>query len=223
MATRKPNYKRVSIVDVNELLSFAKTEYHELEEQIKEEKRVEDELKVFIKAIEKHSKHKIHYIGHEKRHGKHLIRFLFKKGGFLEVMVEKPLAINAHFLNEEHAEKFAHGLKKALHEVLPENKVKDMVINDVKVEDGFKEDVLTFDKWSTIHKIAIKKTVVVTVFTILFFVIMEIVEMFTTETTKELFNLPSVLVSIVIAVIVAFFFIQIKEKLEDIIDRIFYF
>jgi len=221
MAEKRPNYKRVSIVDVNELLSFAKKEYHELEEQIQEEKRVENELKDFIKAIEKHSKHKIHYIGHEKRHGKHLVRFLFKKGGFLEVMVEKPLAINAHFINEKHAEKFAQGLKKTLHEVLPENKVKDMVINDVKVEDGFKEDMLTFDKWSSLHNIAIKKTVVVTVLTIIVFIIMEVVEMFTTETTQEIFNLPSVLISIIIAVIIAFFFIHIKEKLEDIIDRLF--
>ena len=221
MAGRKSNYKRVSIVDVNELLSFAKKEYHELEEQIKEEKRVENELNDFIKEVEKHSKHKIHYIGHEKRHGKHLIRFLFKKGGFLEVMVEKPLAINAHFIDEKHAEKFANGLKKALHEVLPENKVKDMIINDVKVEDGFKEDMLTFDKWSSLHNIAIKKTVVVTVFTLIFFIIMEIVEMFTTETTQELFDLPSILISITIAVIIAFFFLQIKEKLEDIIDNLF--
>ena len=151
-----------------------------------------------------------------------MIRFLFKKGGFLEVMVEKPLALNAHFIDEKHAEKFANGLKKALYETLPENKVKDIIINDVKVEDGFKDEMLTFDKWTMMHRIAIKKTVVVTVFTILFFIIMELIEMFTTETTQELFDLPNVLISIIIAVIIAFFFIQIKDKLEDIIDKLFY-
>jgi len=223
MAKRRANYKRVSLIDVNELMSFAKREYKELEEQIKEEKRVEEELKEFIKAIEKHTNHKIHYIGHEKRHGKHLIRFLFKKGGFLEVMVEKPLAINAHFLNQAHADKFAKGLKKALHETLPDHKVKDIFIESIKVEDGFKDELLTFDKWSMMHRLAIKKTVVVTVFTVIFFVILEIIEMFTAETTQELFHLKSASISILIAVIIALFFVKIKEKLEDIVDKVFYY
>ncbi len=207
-------YKVVSLLDVNELLPFAKEEVRSLEQDIKEEKRVEKELKEFIGKIEKHSGHKIHYIGHEKRYGKHLVRFLLQKGGFIEVMVEKPLALNAHFIKKESAEKFANGLKKALDEHLPDHPVKQMFIDSIAVEDGFKDDVITVDKWSKIHKLAIHKTLLYTIVVFSIFIIIEIIKEFFLAKTKEVLPFESVIVTLITAVIIVLFYEQIKEKIE---------
>ncbi len=221
MAKKKsnPQYKVVNFVDVNELLSFAKEEYKELEEQIKEEKRVEDELKEFISTIEKHSDHKIHFIGHEKRYGNHLVRFLLKDGGFIEVIAEKPLALNAHFYSKEQADKFAKGLKKALEKHMPNHPVKDMVINNIKVEDGFRDDVLTLNKWSRMHKIAIHKTVVVTIVTIIVFLIIEMLKEILRTGSERFLHFESFIISFAVAAMIAFFFEPIKEKVEHYVEK----
>ena len=98
-----------------------------------------------------------------------------------------------------------------------------MFVESIQVEDGFKDDLLTFDKWSLMHRFAIHKTIMVTVFTILFFITMEVVELLTTETTKEILPFQNFIISIVLAVLIAFFFMRIKEKLEDLIDKLFYY
>ena len=220
MSDHEGKYKTVSMIDVNQLLTFAKKEYEQLEEQIKEEKRVEKELKEFVSIIEKHSGHKIHYIGHEKRFGKHLVRFLLKDGGFVEVMVEKPLVINGHFISKNSAEKFLHGLKKALEKVLPENQVKKIFIDSLKVEDGFKDEVLTLDKWERMHKLVIHKTVVITFVAIIIFIIVEIIVDILTEVTKEFFSVHSAVFSMIVAVFLALFFEPIKEKMDAVVARI---
>ncbi|MBN1502393.1 hypothetical protein JW930_02515 [Candidatus Woesearchaeota archaeon] len=219
MTKKEPSYKVVSLLDVNELLSFAKQEVKGLEDEIKEEQRVEEELKEFIKHIEKHSGHKLNYIGHEKRYGKHLVRFLFQDGGFLEVIVEKPLAMNAHFSDEEQAKKFVSGLKKTLEKTLPDHPVKDMFIDSIHIEDGFKDDVLTVDKWSKIHGITIQKTLVVTVVAVFIFVIIELTKAYFVETARDVLHLESFIISIVTAIIIALFIEPIRNKTEHIVGK----
>jgi hypothetical protein len=191
------HYKIVSLLDVDQLLSFAKNEVQSLDEEIKEEKRVEKELKEFISIVEKNSGHG--FIGHEKRYGKHLIRFLFTTGGFLEVIVDKPLTMNAHFINEKHAEKYAKGLKIALEKVLPNHPVKPIFIESIKIEDGFKDDVISLDRWSKMHKITIHKTLVTTIVIFLIFIIMGITQEYIEHVTSEMFQLRSVAITIAAA------------------------
>jgi len=215
----KKKYSVVNLVDVNELLTFVKKEYRELDAQIKEEKRIEDELKDFIKEIEKHSGHSIHHIGHEKKYGAHLIRFLFKDGGFLEVIVEKPLAITGHFLDEKAAKKFAKGLKKTLNQILPDSPIKQMYIDSVNVEDGMNSEILTLDKWSRIHKIAIHKTIVITITAVFLFVLLEFIKELFIESAREILKLHSMFVSLTIALIIAISFEPIKIRVEKIVGK----
>lgn len=214
-------YRVVNYTDVEDLLSFSKNEYKNLEEQIKEEKRVEGELKRFIRAVEKHSDHKIHFIGHEKRFGIHLIRFLFKKGGLLEVIVDKPLAINGHFVDRKHAKAFAKGLKRALDKELPENQVKSMMVDNVTVEDGFKDAILTVDKWSRIHRIAVHKTVIITVFAFIILLINEAMRIIVEETALHLFHLESIFIAIVVATFFAVLLDPLKSKTEALTMKYF--
>ncbi|MBD3203871.1 hypothetical protein GF327_06230 [Candidatus Woesearchaeota archaeon] len=214
-----PDYKVVSVLDVNELLSFAKDRVKSLEEEIKEEKRVEDELKEFIDEVEKHSGHEIHFIGHEKRFGKHLVRFLFEKGGLLEVIVEKPVAMNAHFLDKKDAKKFVKGLKKALDKKIPDHPVKDMFIDSIRVEDGFREDILTVNKWAKIHKIRLKTGIVITLVAVAIAFMIELAKEFFLEKTHQIVPAHSVIVTIVTAVLIAIFYEPLKRKIESFVGR----
>ncbi len=213
-------YHIVSLLDVNDLLTFAKEEVKTLKEEITEEQRVEKELKEFIATIEKHSGHKIHYMGHEKRFGKHLVRFMFKKGGFLEVMVEKPLALNAHFINKSQADDFASGLKKALKEVLPDSPVKDIFIESIKVEDGHQKQLLSVDKWAMLHKITIHRTIVVTVVAAILVLIMEFFKEFFVMKAKLAMEEDSIIISIVTAIIIVLFFEPVKSKVEKVLGKL---
>jgi hypothetical protein len=214
-------YKVVSYVDVNDLLTFAKKEYKSLEDQIKEEKRIEEELKKFIKNVQNHSNYKIHFIGHEKRYGNHLARFLFKDSGFLEIMLEKPLAINAHFVNEDAAKKFASGLRKALDAELSDSPVKKMIIDSIKVENGFEAHPLTLSEWSKMHRIAIHRTVVVTIIALQIVLIMELTKYVFHTVAAEFFHLQTYVVALLTALAVAFLFEPVKNKVEHYIEKIF--
>ena len=174
-----------------------------------------------ITEVEKFSGHKIHYIGHEKRYGKHLVRFLFKKGGFLEVIVEKPLTMNAHFFDEKHANNFAHGLKKVLKKSLPDQPVKEMFIGSIQVEDGFKGELLSIDKWSKMHRIAIHKTLVVTVMAIAIAFLIEVTKEFFRVKTSDVLHFESLVVTMVTALIIVLILEPAKDKVGKIFAKIF--
>ena len=216
----KENYKVISLVDVNQLLSFAKNEFNNIEEQIREEKRVEKELKEFVSDIERFSGHRIHFIGHEKRYGKHLIRFLLKDGGFLEVMVEKPLAINGHFISRRAAERFVNGLKKVLYYRLPESPIKNLVINSIKVEDGLKEEILTFEKWGQMHNIWIRKTLAISLVAIILFFVFELIQETFEYIALQYINIPSLIISLITAIIIAAVFEPLKELIDEVVEKI---
>jgi hypothetical protein len=221
MVAKKIEHKVVSFVDVNDILKFTKKECRDLDSQIKEEKRVEDELKKFIGDVQKHSGHMIHHIGNDKKSELFLVRFLFKDGGFLEVVGEKPLSLNAHFISKKEAEKFAEGLKKTLNQYMPDTTIKSMVVDSVQVTDGKQEDMITLEKWSKMHKIAVNKTVVVTIVALIIYVTIEITKALLQETTAEFFPIHSIILSLITAVILAFSFDPIKNKLDEIIEKIY--
>ncbi len=215
------DYTIVNLVDVNEFLSFAKKEYKELEQQIKEEERVERELKKFISEIAKYSKHIIHYIGHEKRYGTHLVRFLFKQGGFLEVIVQKPVTLNAHFIDAASAKKFAAGLKKTLQKWLPDTPIKQLIIDSIKIETGKRENEITIEKWTKLHRIALHHTVVITFTALLVYVILESTKAYFAEISKGVLHYESIIISMSVAVVLSFSFDPIRAKIEQIIEKVF--
>jgi hypothetical protein len=88
--------------------------------------------------------------------GKTYERFIFERGGFFEIMIEAPLAMNAHFVHEKQAAKFIGALKKTLKQIMPKNGVTDLFINSIEV--GSEEDEsLTYKTWSNIKEIRNKR------------------------------------------------------------------
>ena len=169
------NYHTVSVVDVEQLLPFVKQETHSVSDEIKEENRVKEELQKFIEILKKHAGEQIYYIGEEKKFGKHLERFLFQKGGFLEVVLEQPVAINAHFIEKKMAMKFCKGLKKAAYLILPESEVKKLFIDSIMVSKPT-EEALTYDKWDLMHSISLHKTLTYTLIAAAIFLLAAVIQ-----------------------------------------------
>ncbi|MEK6822972.1 MAG: hypothetical protein AABY13_04015 [Nanoarchaeota archaeon] len=144
----KTKHVFVPALDVGELLPFAVKETATLEESFAEQDRAKKELVKFIDKLEKNLKQKIFYLGFDVIGEKSYERFIFDKGGFLEVMVESPLALNAHFVHDDQAKKFEKALKTTLASVLPKGPASRIFIDSIELQD--QEDTsLTVQKWNT--------------------------------------------------------------------------
>jgi len=109
--------KAFKIYIKSERLPFALTE---VEKTIKKENRnsllllsqAEKSLQLFLRKLEKKIPGVIWYIGTDLIEDKICERFMFSKGGFMEISIEKSSEITAFFPNEKQAKKFGEAVKK---------------------------------------------------------------------------------------------------------------
>jgi hypothetical protein len=136
----------VPALDIGENLPFAIKKTKTLAENFSEQERSKNELTKFIDLLQKNYKEKIWYMGMDVIGEKSYERFIFDKGGFFEVMVENPVAMNAHFVHDKPAKKFSIALKKTLKELMTNGPVTDMFINSIEVQDE-QDAFLTVNEW----------------------------------------------------------------------------
>ncbi len=136
----------VPALDVGGLLPFAVRKTENIEKSFAEQDRAKKELVKFVDKLEKRLKQKIFYMGFDVIGEKAYERFIFDKGGFLEVMVESPVAINAHFVHPVQAKKFAAALKATLKSMLPNSPVSGLFLDSIEVQDQ-DDSSLTVEKW----------------------------------------------------------------------------
>lgn len=142
----------VPALDVSEILPFVIRKTKNLGQNLKEQERARKELEKFIDRLERNYKEKIWYMGMDVITGKTYERFIFDKGGFFEIMIEVPLAMNAHFVHDNQANKFCDALKKTLKQVMQKNKISELFINSIEVGSE-EEESLTYKTWSNIKEI----------------------------------------------------------------------
>lgn len=137
----KAKHSFVSLLDLPEILPFAKKCEHL--DDINEE--CMKALANFVDLIAKQMKEEIHYIGQDNIGEKFYERFLFKKGGFMEIMTQPPVAIVGHFIEEKRAKKFSDALKKSVLTI--KDPVAKLVADSIEVESE-EEQVLDYKTWS---------------------------------------------------------------------------
>ena len=137
----------VPALDVGEVLPFIVKQTKTLSENIKEQQRAKDELIKFIDRLEKNYKESIYYMGMDIIETKTYERFIFDKGGFFELMIESPLAMNAHFVHDQQAKKFCEALKKTISSILKKDKLSEMFVNSIVVNSE-EDQSLTYEKWN---------------------------------------------------------------------------
>ncbi len=110
------------------------------------------ELFKFIKLIETKFGEKTCYIGEDVIGEKFYKRFLFEKGGFVEIMTGVPIAISAHFTSLTRAKKFAKSMSDAIKITIKNPKIQDILTNSISAEVE-EDDRLTFETWNKLRSI----------------------------------------------------------------------
>ncbi len=138
----KIKHSFVSLLDLPEVLPFT---------VFPGEKEPKDrEIFNFVDAIAEYFGEEIYYMGNDIIEDKFYERFLFEKGGFLEVMVQAPAAIIAHFVERSRAFKFARALKRVILSIdRPEAK---LLADGIEVSSE-NEEVLDYHTWSKLKKV----------------------------------------------------------------------
>ncbi|MBI4232459.1 hypothetical protein HY605_04465 [Candidatus Peregrinibacteria bacterium] len=142
----------VPALDVGEILPFTVREKKAVQETIAEQERARKELEKFITQLQREFKEPIWYMGMDIIAGKSYERFIFEKGGFFEVMVESPVALNAHFVHEQRAKQFSNALKNTLRKLMPATPLTEMFLSSIEVQTE-NDDSLTVEKWTKMKKI----------------------------------------------------------------------
>lgn len=139
----------VPLLDVGEVLPFTIKKKKNLEADLAEQDRARIELVKFVAVLEKKLSFGVVYMGMDVIGEKSYERFLLESGGFLEFMVEAPVAINAHFIKGVDAKKFLKGLQAALLVTLPKGPVASMFVESLSVQNQ-EDSSLTVASWHRI-------------------------------------------------------------------------
>ena len=142
----------ISALDINEQLPFVIKTTKNLQDNFKEQDRAKKELEKFVNLLEKNFKEDISYLGMDVIGEKSYERFMFKKSGFFEIMVEAPVALTAHFPQRKRAEQFCEALKLTMKKILPKGPQTDMFLDSLEVNDE-QDQSLGVDDWNKIKDI----------------------------------------------------------------------
>jgi len=142
----------ISALDINEILPFVVKEGKKLSESLVNHDKAKEELNKFVDILEKTFGESIFYLGMDVIGKKSYERFMFKKSGFLEFMVEAPIALNAHFPSKMRANKFCDALKKTLKKSLPKGTPREMFVDSIEVQNE-NDTSLKIEEWHKIKEI----------------------------------------------------------------------
>lgn len=142
----KLRHSYVTLIDLSEILPFSCD--GKIDASMKEAER---NLFLFMSLLEKKAKQHFCYIGEDIISEKYYKRFLFEKGGFVEIMTGAPVVLCAHFTSELQAKKFAEALKNSLKSFIKNRNI-GILLNTIEVHTE-KEEQLTYEKWRRMHDI----------------------------------------------------------------------
>ncbi|RLI99758.1 MAG: hypothetical protein DRP03_02610 [Candidatus Aenigmatarchaeota archaeon] len=144
----------VTLIDLPEALPFVVKESEIAKEVFGENVKGSyiEKLISFIKAIENEFGYEVAYVGEEAKADKYYTRFLFKDGGLLEIMIQAPCAIIAHFIEREKAERFAATLRNVLDRVVKDKTMCQLLKDSIELSSAT-DEALTYEKWSEMRNI----------------------------------------------------------------------
>lgn len=210
----KDRYFNIPLEDVAGLLPFNKSETDDLSDEISEKKKIREEMGKFMDLLKKNMNTTVFYMGSEGNKERFLLT-----NGLVEIIVDRPLVINAHFTKLSQAKKYSKALKATLRKIVPESKIKKMLIDSVEIKD---KSSLTIDKWQQMHNAYLKKSVTFTVAAVSIVVLFEVIKAASELIFLDWLEIASHNLIVVIgAVIVAFLFEPIKKRTEKMFNRHF--
>jgi hypothetical protein len=216
----KVDYRIVTFVDVHNLLPFGKKQYQTPLMKFKEEARIEKEVLVFASGIGRRAKLKIHFIGHEKDEDDHTLRFIIEQGGYIEMHIDRPLSMNAHFISQDRAELFATALKESLRIHIPEHPVKELMIKEIKIEDGFINPPVSKGTWSWMHRYTVRHAMIGTIVALMIFGTLEFTKLLIGTGAIFTSQNHTILFAGVTAIIIAFTLEPLRNWIDKLLEKI---
>lgn len=156
--SKKLKHAYVTLIDLPEALPFGvqpakdALDIKQMEADQKKQQESDALLFTFIKQIRRNFKEELIYIGEDMIGEKFYKRFLFEKGGFVEIMTGVPIAISAHFTTLFRAKKFSAALVKALKVGVKEKKLVEILANTMIVNEE-ESSKLTYETWDKLRQI----------------------------------------------------------------------
>lgn len=158
MMKPRPKHAYVTLIDLPEAMPFGiestKEDASLAQIDAAQKKLQESDVKLFafVNILQKKLGEQLVYIGEDIIGEKFYKRFLFEKGGFVEIMTGVPVAISAHFIGIKRANKFAEALKHAIQKTVSDPKPAEIMVNTLVVneEEAYK---LTYEKWDKMRQI----------------------------------------------------------------------
>jgi len=142
----------VATIDVGEVLPFSVSRSEDVAKDLEHQKAAREELERFVTVLKQKFGEGIWHMGMDVIDNKTYERFIFEHGGFFEVMVESPLAMNAHFVHRDRADRFCDALKNTLKEILGDSPMTDMFIQSIEVHEE-DEHQMTYQKYDRMKEI----------------------------------------------------------------------
>src|SRR3989344_628090 len=210
----------VSALDVAEQLPFSLDEKNKLDEDLVARKKSLEELEKFIILLRKHMGEYIYHLGRDTINKRSYHRFMFHGPGFLEIILEAPVAINAHFQSKQRAKKFLAALKKTLRQILPPGPKLEMFLASIELEDEHHVP-LQIEAWEKIRNIrsVLQHSAHLVAVSVVIFTLLEFGEEAATEFFRETFGINAVMITIIISVFVALLLRPLKNAIDHVVEN----
>lgn len=140
----------VSLLDITEALPFSFDA--EKIDLLSDDDKTLRPLERFIDVLEKNFREEIIPIGEDVIGEKFYYRYLFRSNGFMEIMLQPPVAIVAHFIEHKKALKFSEALKICIDDAVKEKNSRDALKNVIEIS-GEQDDALSYKSWSKMRDV----------------------------------------------------------------------
>ena len=140
----------VSLLDIGEALPFS----HTIDENdlLTDDGATLRPLERFIAELEKHFREEIIGVGEDIIGEKFYYRYLFKSNGFLELMLQPPVALVAHFGEQTKAKRFSAALTKTIDATIKDKKTAEILKNVIEIS-AERREALSYKSWSQMRKV----------------------------------------------------------------------
>ncbi|MCK4491507.1 MAG: hypothetical protein KAU03_02710 [Candidatus Altiarchaeales archaeon] len=124
----------VSLLDVPEVLPFGfePSSSENIMDLLEGTDHSEDKLLGFMSDLEREFGERIYRLGQDMVAEKLYRRYLLERDGFIEVAIEKPCAVIAHFTTMERGEKFANALANVVKKYVG-GEIANLLCDDINI------------------------------------------------------------------------------------------
>lgn len=214
----------IAILDTNNIIPFSKPEGADLSDELKYMDQVLAEVSNFSTILQRNLRRKLINLGEDKSDGAHVLRYFFDgTEGLLELIIDRPAALNAYFVKKRDAVTFLHALRATFEKILPKTNVKSLFIDSIHISYGLEEKI-THHTHSKMRAIYLHRGVSLVVVALFIVGLFEVIKAFVGIIAIQVFSVSQVnawIFTIIAAVIISFFFEPIKKRTEKVVEKLF--